>query len=40
MAPEILNKFGHNKAADWWSFGAIIYHMINGKPPFYNINRY
>ena len=39
LAPEILNKTGHGKAADWWSFGAIIFEMINGVPPFYTKNR-
>lgn len=39
LAPEILTKSGHGKAADWWSFGAIIYEMLVGVPPFYTKNR-
>lgn len=35
LAPETLNWTGHGKAADWWSFGAIIYEMVFGIPPFY-----
>lgn len=35
LAPETLNRTGHGKAADWWSFGAIIYEMVFGIPPFY-----
>lgn len=39
MAPETLNRTGHGKAADWWSFGAIIYEMLVSIPPFYTKNR-
>jgi len=34
LAPEIVDKIGHGKAVDWWSFGCIIYEMITGQPPF------
>ncbi len=30
LAPEILLKKGHGKAADWWTLGNIIYEMITG----------
>ena len=36
LSPEILLKKGHGKATDWWSFGAIIYEMLCGLPPFYS----
>ena len=35
LAPEIITGEGHNKAADWWSFGILIYEMLCGLPPFY-----
>jgi serum/glucocorticoid-regulated kinase 2 len=39
LSPEILQRQGHGKASDWWSFGAIIYEMLVGLPPFYSKDR-
>jgi len=39
MAPELLKGEGYSHAADWWTFGSIIYEMITGKPPFYCKDR-
>lgn len=39
LAPETLLRKGTGKAADWWSFGAIVYEMMTGLPPYYDKNR-
>ncbi|XP_015233796.1 PREDICTED: ribosomal protein S6 kinase beta-2 [Cyprinodon variegatus] len=39
MAPEILNRSGHNRAVDWWSLGALMHDMLTGSPPFTAENR-
>jgi p70 ribosomal S6 kinase len=39
MAPEILMSKGHNKDADWWSAGILLYEMLTGKPPYTHANR-
>jgi len=34
IAPEILLGEGASRMNDWWSFGAIMYEMVSGYPPF------
>lgn len=31
MAPEIILGQGHDKAADWWSVGILLFEMLTGK---------
>ncbi|XP_052620874.1 probable serine/threonine-protein kinase KIN1 homolog [Lactuca sativa] len=39
MTPEIIQGRGHDKAADWWSVGILMYEMLSGKPSFRGGNR-
>ncbi len=38
LAPEIIKSKGHNKSADWWAFGILMFEMLAGYPPFYDDN--
>lgn len=39
IAPELLNNQKYGKAVDWWSFGILLFEMMNGTTPFYDKNR-
>ena len=39
LAPEIITGEGHNRSADWWSYGILIFEMLCGIPPFYSENN-
>jgi serine/threonine protein kinase len=34
LPPEILDNKGHDKSADWWTLGCLIYEMLTGSPPY------
>ena len=38
LSPEVILGKGHNRPADWWSLGILIYEMMFGIPPFYSSN--
>lgn len=39
MAPEIINGREHGTSADFWSLGILIYEMLTGTLPFYNMDK-
>ncbi|GAB4820560.1 hypothetical protein N2152v2_007606 [Parachlorella kessleri] len=38
LAPEIILSKGHGKAVDWWAFGVLLYEMMAGQPPFFDVD--
>lgn len=34
FAPETLRQTGHNRAADWWACGVLLFIMMSGRSPF------
>jgi len=39
MAPEVVNRRGHDYSADWWSFGVLMFEMLTGQLPFQGKDR-
>jgi serine/threonine protein kinase len=34
LAPEMIDRTGHDYSLDWWTLGVLLYEMIFGFPPF------
>ncbi|CAK88379.1 unnamed protein product (macronuclear) [Paramecium tetraurelia] len=39
IAPEVIIGQVYSKCCDWWTYGALLYDLLTGKPPFYRLSR-
>ena len=39
LAPEMVKKQGHGKAADWYMLGTLLYELLTGSIPFFSRDR-
>lgn len=40
LAPEIIQSKGHNKGVDWWAMGVLMFEMLAGYPPFFDVTPF
>lgn len=40
LAPEVIAGGEYDRKVDWWAFGAFLYELVVGFPPFRNENRH
>jgi len=40
VAPEVISSKGHSKEVDWWALGIVIFEMLSGYPPWYNLKAH
>ena len=38
VAPEMIQGKAYGYSVDWWAFGTLVYEMLFGVPPFYDVN--
>ena len=39
LAPEMLERTGHNLTIDWYMLGVLLYELLVGVPPYFSTDR-